>query len=255
MHKPFRIRAASLWTSGYPNLASWLSKTPDASNAVPPATLLPARARGRATMMARIVAEVVGQLEGVVDQKVAEFPIFFGTSYSEIDLTAHLFEMMFGGDGKLSPARFQSSVYNAAIGQLSIATENRLFYTVLSAGGETVAATLLEALAWLSTEGGTVLVAAADEAPPTALSCNERFEPFGCGLILSANPINDDRALGTLANLRYTEVAAEQQCSRERIQNPCSAAIPLLEAIGSRRSGTVSVSLNSEKQWFVDYHA
>jgi hypothetical protein len=253
MNRRFFVRAASLWTQGYADLPGWLSKRSDPNVTIPAAALLPTRVRGRASLLTRILAEVVEQALAAVSAEANRVPIVFGTAFSEMDLTAQLLKMIFEGDGKLSPARFQCSVYNAAVGQVSIATQNRLFSTVLSVGGETFAASLVEAFAWLAAEGGQVLVAVADESPVEALSPTQRFAPLGCALLLSAEPQTDGTAWGTLGNLRCSEAKTHADPQSFLHNNPCSAALPLLEAIGRRRPATVSVSLESAQDWLLDY--
>lgn len=252
MNRRLFIRAASLWTQGYGDLRSWLSKTPNPDESIPAAALLPTRVRGRASLLTRILAEVVGQVSAATPE-ANQVPIVFGTAYGETALTAQLLKMMVDGDGKLSPARFQCSVYNAAVGQVSIATQNRAFSTVISSGAETVAASLVEAFAWIATEGGHVLVAVADESPAEALSATQRFAPLGCALLLSGERHADGIALGTLGNLRYSDANAHTEPPGFLHTNPCSAALPLLDAIGRRQPATVSLSLDSAQDWLVDY--
>jgi hypothetical protein len=253
MNRRLFVRAASLWTQGYGDLHSWLSKTPNPAVTIPAAALLPTRVRGRASVLTRILAEVVGQVSAAVTPDANRLPVIFGTAYGETELTAQLLKMMVEGDGKLSPARFQCSVFNAAVGQVSIATQNRAFSTVISSGGETVAASLVEAFAWIATEGGHLVVAVADESPAEALSSTQRFAPLGCALLLSDELPTDGPALGSLSNLRCSEASAHAEPSDFLQTNPCAAALPLLDAIGRRQPATVSLSRDSALDWRVDY--
>lgn len=72
--------------------------------------------------------------------------VVFASRDGEDSLTRRLVDD-FHADGSVSPNRFSSSVYNAAPGLWSIHTKNRLPYTAIAGGDETVECGLIEALA------------------------------------------------------------------------------------------------------------
>src|SRR5206468_4309028 len=103
-------------------------------------------------------------------------PTVFSSAYGEMDRLRELLALMQGERAEVSPLRFQTSVHNAAAGQISIATGNRAFSTSLAAGGDSLAAALLEATAWLACHGPEIVVVVGDEAPPPQLAGdNDRF--------------------------------------------------------------------------------
>jgi len=161
-----------------------------------PCSVLPARARGRASPLTRMFAELFGRL--IQPEDAAKLPMFFGSAYGEMSTTILLLDQMLV-ETTVSPAKFQSSVHNTAAGLLSIATENRAPATAIAAGDDTLAMTLADACSWLGCHGGQALVLVADEPGPRRLLRGRTFPAFGVGLLLSTEPPRERPPLGTLS--------------------------------------------------------
>jgi len=71
--------------------------------------------------------------------------VVFASRNGEDTLTRRIVDD-FHADGSVSPHRFSTSVYNAAPGLWSVETGNRLAYTAVAAGDDTVECGLIEAL-------------------------------------------------------------------------------------------------------------
>jgi hypothetical protein len=227
------VRSIAVWTPRYPSYAAFRARAavePGSEPGSPAAALLGARARGRASLLTRMVAEVVGVAAVNARLDLRHAAILIGSAFGEMETTAQLLKMMHEGDGALSPARFQSSVHNAAAGLLSIATGNQAFSSCLSAGDATALALLVEARAVLAESGGEVLVAMADERLPAFFGNNAGFEAASAALVLSVEPA------GALAALSELERIAESAPGRAaELLGPTPVA-PLLDLIAALRS-------------------
>lgn len=169
---------------------------------VPPALLLGRRTRGRASLLDRLSAELVARVAAdasLSETSLAHIPLFFGSAYGELATSLSLLEQVVLRE-PLSPAKFQASVHNTAVGLLGIATGNREASTAISAGPETFAMTLLEASTWLRCHGGRALVVVVDEEGPAHLLAEGAFPALGVALLLSAEP--SPGARGYLSDFR-----------------------------------------------------
>jgi 3-oxoacyl-[acyl-carrier-protein] synthase-1 len=197
------LRAVAFWAPGYPNLEALLGRRHDATVQRPAAELLPVRARGRASQLTRLSAELLGHLTAREPGLLSTLPAVHGSAFGEMATTRGLLDQIPDPNG-LSPAKFQSSVHNTAAGQLSIATENRAFATALAAGDETVAMSLLEAHAFIALHGGSIAVLVADEEASSALMRGTTFPAAGVGFLLSWAEDPPPGALGSLGAIERT---------------------------------------------------
>lgn len=234
------IEAVAFWASGYPTLSALVSgvwSDPER----PAAHLLPARPRGRASLLTRLFAELLGQLAratparpgdetAIASDELATLPIVYGSALGEMSTTLALLDQIGRGD-ELSPVAFQSSVHNTAAGVLSIALGNRSFSTALSAGGETFAMSLLEALTWLASHGGRIAVLVADEDAPSRLMRAGSFPAAGIGFLLRrAEAAPPPSALGTIGGLqRSVPEHADDRSYATRVRSTLAARVPGLE--------------------------
>lgn len=254
-HEPIsmHVRSVSLWSTLAPNVPSWLrGGVPNEDQRVlPPAMILPQRARGRASLLTRALAEVYGQLKDQAEAEgtvLGEIPTIYSSSYGEMATTHELLDQI-GEDLRLSPIRFQSSVHNTASGQISLATKNRAFSTAIAAGPESFAMALFEAQAWLSCHGGELFVLVGDEGVPEILTQKPSFAPLALGLHLSAARAKSD--LGSLQSLRSSPRADSPRLSRhparaERFSelrgSPPAFGLELIEALCEGFCGVVAVA-------------
>jgi hypothetical protein len=249
------VRRSGLWlTMPPPELAAsadWLVGHAHDLGTRPEARVLPPRARSRASLLTRMLAEVgeqVGLLEAVAQGAAAQdTALVFGSARGEFRTTEELLAMMCRDDGGLSPARFQASVHNHCAGQLSIASDHRGFTTSLASGLHTVAACLEEAFALLAHDSVRVVVLVGDEPLPDFVSGTEASARAGgalaFGLVLARGSSGGDLAQLTL--LDPASAAAEpsdRPDSRWLELNPCAAGLPLLRLLQTRQPGEVRLS-------------
>jgi hypothetical protein len=159
-----------------------------------------------------------------------------------------------GEDALLSPLRFQTSVHNAAAGQISIALQHRGFATSLAAGDDTFLMALIEAQSWIDCHGGDVLVVVADEALPEPFAQEHLISPLAVGLRLS-RPTEAGSKWGALGPLQTKESAPAplpeiaSLISRWGGSAPCWG-LSLLDALLKKTKGSVQIA----PHWQVELH-
>lgn len=209
-----------------------------------PCTILPMRARGRASQLTRVLAELFGRL--VDPGHAADMPMFFGSAYGEMTTTIALLDQMLL-EPTVSPAKFQSSVHNTAAGLLSITTENRAPATAIAAGDDTVAMTLADAYAWISCHGGPAVALIADEPGPERLLRGRTFPAFGVGFLLSDRPLPGRPPLGTLSRPTLAQAAPRDEGTSE---NPARWGVELVRFFNERGpSSQTSATLALGPHW------
>jgi len=214
----------------------------------PDTELLSVRARGRASLLTLMFANVIEQASkaaGIAGQSV---PTVFGSAYGEMTTTLTLLELQHTGDGRLSPAKFQASVHNTAAGQISIAQGDRSFSTSIAAGHDTLAMALLEAAAWLQSRPGVLVLACADEAAPAVLLPDLSYDAVAVALVLSNVP-NSCPPLARLRRLVQTTTPPDALTERE---NPCAAGLPLVRAIHAASATTILLNHAAHQSWQID---
>lgn len=199
----------------------------------PPAALLPVRMRGRASLLTAMFAEVAERATRAAGVDAGSLPGVFGSAYGEMGTTLALLDQLRAAGAQLSPAKFQASVHNTAAGQLSIALKNPLFSTSLAAGHATVAMSLLEALAWLATHPGQVLLACAEEGASAVLQPEQAYSPLAAAFVLASEAPPG----AALARVHAPEPSARGPSEQAAAGNPCQAALELARAVlsGERR--------------------
>jgi len=217
------------------------------SDATLPTSLLPLRARGRASPLTLMFAHVIEQAVTQAGADIHSLPIIYGSAYGEMTTTLRLLEMLHEGDGRLSPARFQGSVHNTAAGQISIAQGNRHFTTSLAAGHETVAMCLVEAWSWLATHGEQVLVVCADERAPSVLEPSTSYEPLAVAFLLERT----GRGPGSLAQLSAFGPRPGLGSPQSPSENPCLPGLHLLAAMVDPGPRDVILNPLSDLPWQV----
>lgn len=224
------VRGLSVWTRTTAATPDWLAPYAHAVDALPPAALLPVRARGRASLLTRMFAEVVEQVTSDDMTLRHSAPMIFGSCYGEMVITGALLQMMNEGNGAVSPARFQLSVHNGAAGQLSVACANQALSTSLAAGRDTVAACLEEAQSVLSTRGGEVIVALAEETTSKFFETRGQLLPLALALRLggTADSACPTIHLSDVADDRTTEAPSNDE-------SPLALGLPLWQALIERR--------------------
>lgn len=249
--KPIYLRGVGLWSPGFADAAAWRTGTPDPSVGKPRCALIDSRLKRGSSRFANMLGEVVEQAatSGGLDVRVT--PTFYGSSLGEIETMTVLLRMLYEEEGKLSPNRFKNSVHNAASGLLSIATANTGFSTAIAGGDRTFEMTLLEAWAFLCTEGGTAIVAVGDDTPPVPLDSLGTYDALAVGFALSAEP---DAGAMQLSSLRPADVplTGHAEVAPTLAPNCAAAALELADAFLARRPGQVSLALPGRPGMGVD---
>lgn len=252
--KPCFVEALAMWTPEFPTLQAFLARerVPDVSR--PPAEILSARARGRASTLTRVFAEIHGQLQPTTATPLAAqvgIPSVYASCFGEMETTLKLLDQM-DDEPRLSPIRFQASVHNTASGLISLETKNRAFSTAVAAGNGTFAMALLEAQAWLSCHGGEILLLVADEELAPRLDPDLRFAPLGVGLRLSAT--KTPASMATLAFVSKSDaeelgITLEQKARlREYSVAPPVWGVSLVDALAGSHRGEVVVARHFSTQ-------
>ncbi|HSC85637.1 MAG TPA: beta-ketoacyl synthase N-terminal-like domain-containing protein [Polyangiaceae bacterium] len=241
------VVGSSLWSHAAADFEAWRAVAAKSSFEVneavrPAAECLPARARGRASLLTRMFAELHDQLA----RRHAEFDpsdiaLVVGSAYGEMDTTLALLDQL-AVDPTLSPARFQSSVHNTAAGLLSLTTQNRGFATAVAAGPSSFAATLGEAMAWLSTQGGQAFGLVADEVGPARMMRGETFPALAVGVHLVAAETPPAAALAEITDFSLAEAVEQPGDTPEAYWNaPAAWGLELLTALAEGRQGRVRI--------------
>ena len=207
-----------------------------ANSAKPDAQLLPARMRGRASLLTAMFANVVEQAARAAGMNPSALPTLFGSAYGEMGTIRALLAQLWAAE-ELSPARFQASVHNTAAGQLSIALGNRNFSSSIAAGRDTLAMLWIEALAWLHEHPGALLLACADEGPSPELQPGLDYPPLAAAWVVS-NTV-DVPGVARLGAVTPARAAAE---GGEPGGNPCAGALALVRAMYSGEGGAFALS-------------
>ncbi len=237
------LRAVAFWAPGQENLDALLSGRHEEQVQKPPAELLPVRARGRASQLTRLSAELLGQLTAAEPSLLPTLATVYGSAFGEMATTRSLLDQV-EDPGGLSPAKFQSSVHNTAAGQLSIATGNREFSTALAAGEETVAMSLLEAFTYLALHGGDAAVMIADEdASSLLLPPDIRFPAAGVGFLLRWAEQPPPDALGTLTQVEPMTGGCVSSAAHGALGRTTAAwGVELARAAARRERGRFAVA-------------
>lgn len=147
---------------------------------------IPARLRRSTSLHQRIVLDLLARLLPPADR--SSVTIVHGSTMAELETAVAL-----ASSDEPAPARFTTSVHSSATGIASIAYGNRQGHATLSAGADTLALCLLEAVGRLSEGSSDVVVVVADETSDALPSANARS--FGLGLRLSRDPAAGARAI------------------------------------------------------------
>lgn len=242
------VTGIGLWAPGFRDLDALVRGEADPSVLDCENPWVPSRLGRGTSRLTRILGEVAAQAcaRGGADPRSCA--TVYGSALGEFETMVTLLDTIFRGDGQLSPMRFKNSVHNAASGLGSIGQGNRGFSTALAAGARTFEASMIEAIALASAEGGDVVVSVADDALPAPFDALARREGLGVGLCLrSERPASG--ALAQISGLRVGEATADWPATlRGRAipdtlrANPTVSALALVEAILGGAAATVALA-------------
>ncbi len=216
--------------------------------------LLAANERRRATHIIRLAFQA-GE-DAVLDKDIElnKLAAVFATSGGDLDIIDSLCRVFSGPDRAVSPTQFHNSVHNSAAGYWSIGTGSQAPSSSLCACNYTFAAGLLEAVMFATVEVmPTLLVVYNISAPPPMREKVPGNTPFSMALLLS--PQKTERSCARLTLKLVTGVCDESEAlSAEldpmRKDNPAAKAIPLLELLARKMSG--SLMFNTTSQQFIE---
>jgi hypothetical protein len=218
----------------------------------PPADLLPATERRRATPSTRVALAVAQQAlraataaGEALDPRAV--PTVFATSSGNPDILHDLCEMLAAGDTQISPTKFHNSVHNAAAGYFSIGLSSQCASTSICAYDVTAAAGLLEAVVQVAASGGPLLLVSYDIPYPYPLSERRPLnDAWGAALLLGAAPLTADAmrialTAGTAAETALDDAALDDA----RRHNPTARLLPLLRALALGAPAQVALPFSS----------
>jgi len=213
--------------------------TRTAASELPPAELLGARTRGRASLLTLMFCEVIGQAIGSAAFDPSGFATIFGSAFGEMQRLIELLEGMQGQPSEVSPLRFQTSVHNAAAGQISIATKNKNFSTSVAAGQQTVAMGFVEAATFMASAKERLVLVLGDEAAPPRLHEGPAYEAVAAAFSFCPLALAPDTAIKL--QLRRAH-GASMNSSTPLAHNPCGILLPLVAWLNGDPKGSFSLS-------------
>jgi len=185
-----------------------------------------------------MAADVAHQATATAGFDPATVRIVYASAYGEVSTALALLKMRHEGDGRLSPARFHTSVHNTPTGLLSIAHGNKTLSTAIAAGARTVAMGLLEAAALFQDSPGPLVVVFADEPVPLAFAPDLDFPPLAVALALTDDASG---AMATIEDIRFEARGEVWTSSGPLARNPAACVLPLLRAIFAAQPAIVAI--------------
>jgi len=238
---PVYVTGVGLWAPGFASAAAFTAGVADPAVTTARAELYPGALRRRASPLSCMVASAAGEAVAQAGAALSELPFVLASAYGEIGISVEMMASFEEPEGLPSPTRFHNSVHNTAAAYVSIATQNRGFSTALSAGEETVAATLCEAVALLHEDVPALVVTFADEpTPPPFDRCRPPYAAAAAALVLAAAP--GPRPLARLTALRRGDPSARPApLGQPFTHHPCAGALALVRALCAGLAGPVAL--------------
>lgn len=207
--------------------------------------LLPPNERRRTTQLIKLAIQAAGEAQQQSGIDAAELACIFASAEGDTFIVDRLCEALTLPQKPVSPTQFHNSVHNAPAGYWAIAGKARRFSTSIAAAGASFAAGLMEAAAFVATEGEPALLVAYDVALPEPLApFGDCHTPFAAALVLS--PVSEGSPLATLgmdaprADAEPTELA--EGFATLRRDNPAAEALVLLQQLAQGRSATLNLT-------------
>jgi hypothetical protein len=210
--------------------------------------LLPPNERRRASPTVRMAfraAEAATQASSIAATDLA---LVFASADGDLQIAQRICAALAETQRFISPTDFHNSVHNAAAGYWSIASQAHGPSTAIAAYDHSFSVGLMEALGLVLIEQQATLLVAYDLPGPTPLLEKRPVQnQVGVGLILTPR-----RTANTLARLSTKPINSaatpmnEAALETMRSSNPAARALPLLQLLAYRRSGSVALSLPNE---------
>lgn len=197
------------------------------TSSLPSANMLGPRVRGRASLLTLMFAEVMEQAVQPTRLPISGFATIFGSAFGEMERLIQLLETMQSPSGDVSPLRFQTSVHNAAAGQISIVAQNPRFSTSLAAGHNTVAMSFVEAACWMQLHEAPLLLVMGDEASPAWIPGGDAYAPVAAAVALA--PSHSSPSGAVPLRLLRADATSPRPDTTPPSGNPCAKLAPLVE--------------------------
>jgi hypothetical protein len=254
--RPIFVTGVALWAPGFASLEAFARGEPDEGVTDPACTWVPARLLRGSSRLTRMFGEAAAQATTAAGRDPKTIATIYTSSYGEIETMVLLLDVIFRGDGQLSPMRFKNSVHNAASGLGSIGQGNTSFSTALAAGDRSFEAGMLEAIALVNAQAGDVVVSAADDVIPAPLGALDARDALSVGVVLSAEPgpaplARVEAILPGEGPVPLPREALGRAISERLALNPAAHALPLLDALQSGRRGTVPLAYDVEAPYAI----
>lgn len=204
-------------------------------------TLLPPNERRRVTQVVRLAFRSSEDALARSSIPAAALATVFASSEGDTDVVHRINVALAQSARSLSPTDFHNSVHNAPAGYWSIAVGSKQPSTSLAAFDGTFAAALNEAAALALGDGLDVLATTYDMAMAPALVSKRPIpEPFASALVLTRQRTARSIAALSLAETQEPLTMLDDPALEAlRRCNPSARALPLLQLLARRASGTV----------------
>ncbi len=206
--------------------------------------LLPPNERRRATNLIRLAFRVCEDLFESNPEQSKDLLSVFASSGGDYQIIDQICRTLCEEERILSPTQFHNSVHNSAAGYWSIAAHSTAASTSLSCHDFTFAAGLLEAATMGCEASKPVLLVVYDIDLPEPL-LNKRYVafPFAAAFILAP-----DKSESSITSISISQIdqQAPTKCQSAELEtirtgNPAARALPLLELISRKKSGTLVI--------------
>ncbi|TKC86914.1 3-oxoacyl-ACP synthase [Trinickia terrae] len=221
---------------------------------LPPPSALPGPERRRTGAPVKLALAVGGEAVAASERDAATLATVFAASGGDGQNCHAVCETLAGEDRALSPTRFHNSVQNAPAGYWGIAMRAMAPANVICAYDGSFAAGLLESVTQAAIDARPTLLIAFDTAYPAPIhEMRPIDDAFGVALVLA--PQASERTLARI-EVRLTDASATTLASPAfealRLGNPAARALPLVEALAARRSGSVVLEYLDDLRLEVD---
>lgn len=225
-----------------------------ASTVPPPPAGLPPAERRRTSAAVKIALAAGLEAVAASGREASSLATVFSASSGDGDNFHAICETLASDDRQLSPTRFHNSVHNAPASYWGIATRAMAPSNVLCAYDGSFAAGLLESVCQIVADRVPTLLIAYDTSYPKPLHATRPIaDGFGVALVLS--PDASPAAIARI-DVRLTDMPASLLASPEldalRRGNPAARALPLLEALATRRAASVVLDYLPDTRMQVD---
>jgi hypothetical protein len=245
MKGAFVVSGLAAWAPGYATIGAIAKRAHDPSVEDAAAEILSARARRGTSRVTRMLVHCATACarDAGVDPKTV--PMVYGSALGETATMVSLLQQIYRDPGPVSPMLFKNSVHNAASGLASIALGNRAFSTAVAASERTTEASILEALTWIADEGGSIVVALADDRLPEPLGARFPVDPLAVAICLRRAD-EPGRALATLHVERPAVVPALVP-PPGFARSPVAPGLALALAVHARTAATVPLATQTPR--------